>query len=50
MNTTVKCVFIETGIVAPDRYCDNEKKPSTEILCNRYHCPIWITSDWGQVS
>ncbi|XP_043795099.1 A disintegrin and metalloproteinase with thrombospondin motifs 9-like isoform X3 [Apis laboriosa] len=48
MNTTIKCVSIETGIVAPDRYCDNEKKPSTEIPCNRYHCPIWITSDWGQ--
>ncbi|XP_043589159.1 A disintegrin and metalloproteinase with thrombospondin motifs 9 isoform X1 [Bombus pyrosoma] len=48
MNTAVKCVSIETGTIAPDSYCDNEKKPSTQIPCNRYHCPMWIHSDWGQ--
>ncbi|OAD58079.1 A disintegrin and metalloproteinase with thrombospondin motifs 9 [Eufriesea mexicana] len=48
MNTGVKCVSIETATIAPDSYCDNEKKPPTEIPCNRYHCPMWSTSDWGQ--
>lgn len=50
MNTGVKCVSIETATIAPDSYCDNEKKPPTEIPCNRYHCPMWSTTEWGQVS
>lgn len=48
-NVRVKCVSIETGIIAPDSYCDNEKKPHTEIPCNHYRCPRWIYSEWTQV-
>ncbi|XP_043528485.1 A disintegrin and metalloproteinase with thrombospondin motifs gon-1-like isoform X2 [Frieseomelitta varia] len=47
-NVRVKCVSIETGIIAPDNYCDNEKKPHTEIPCNHYRCPRWIYSEWTQ--
>lgn len=47
-NVRVKCVSIETGIIAPDSYCDNEKKPHTEIPCNHYRCPRWIYSEWTQ--
>ncbi|XP_026672200.1 A disintegrin and metalloproteinase with thrombospondin motifs 9-like [Ceratina calcarata] len=48
MQTPVTCVSIETGTIAPDDYCDNEKKPPTEIPCNRYHCPMWHASEWAQ--
>ncbi|XP_034187688.1 A disintegrin and metalloproteinase with thrombospondin motifs 9 isoform X1 [Osmia lignaria lignaria] len=48
MHTMVKCISIETEIIAPDHYCDRKEKPPTMIPCNRHRCPIWNTGDWSQ--
>ncbi|XP_015439525.1 PREDICTED: A disintegrin and metalloproteinase with thrombospondin motifs 9 [Dufourea novaeangliae] len=50
INRVVKCVSNNTGIIAPDVYCDKKKKPSTRIACNRHQCPDWHTTDWSQCS
>lgn len=45
----VKCISSETGIFAPDYYCDS-KQPIDKIACNRHPCPTWNTGDWSEVS
>ncbi|KAG7202290.1 hypothetical protein KM043_018623 [Ampulex compressa] len=48
MRRIVKCVSIETGVIALDDYCDKNKQPPTMITCNRHRCPAWNTGDWSQ--
>lgn len=45
----VKCISSETGIVAPDYYCDSSQQPMVKIACNRHPCPTWNTGDWSEV-
>ncbi|XP_029666691.1 A disintegrin and metalloproteinase with thrombospondin motifs 9 isoform X3 [Formica exsecta] len=44
----VNCISSETGVVAPDYYCDSIQQPMVKIACNRHPCPTWNTGDWSE--
>ncbi|XP_066590076.1 A disintegrin and metalloproteinase with thrombospondin motifs 9-like isoform X2 [Prorops nasuta] len=55
MNRIVKCISIETGIVARRDYCDARQEPPWNVSCNNHPCPdnrigssVWKTGDWSQ--
>ncbi|XP_072761907.1 A disintegrin and metalloproteinase with thrombospondin motifs 15 isoform X4 [Anoplolepis gracilipes] len=44
----VKCISSETGVVAPDYYCDSNQQPMIKMACNHHPCPTWNTGDWSE--
>ncbi|XP_024868188.1 A disintegrin and metalloproteinase with thrombospondin motifs 9 isoform X1 [Temnothorax curvispinosus] len=47
-NRIARCISSETGMVAPDYYCDSNQQPIVRIACNPHPCPTWNTGDWSE--
>lgn len=46
----IKCISLETGLIAPAYYCDSHLQPVSRIACSRHPCPAWNTGDWSEVN